>query len=181
MSKKDKEMLDVEATDLAMSREALPHEGDGIVYASIILKDDGYHVVDQDGTEGPVCKLVDEGEKTIALTKNASNRKWFNRKKADEAIAESGSCPLYYKGTKANGPRTASKSVRDPLAKLVPYMSEEDVTAYRAIMERAVAAMEADAKKPLTDVEKAQLALEKAKAKYEALIAAQTAGNTEEV
>lgn len=154
-----------------------PAEDDGIVYANIVLEDDGYHVVDQDGTKGDVCKIVDDG-KTIALTKNASNRKWYNKAKADTAINETGTCPLYYKATKTVGPRTASSGVRDPLKKLVPYMSDEDKAAYEAIMQRAVAAMDADRNKPKTELEKAEEALAKAQAKLAALVAAQQ-GNTE--
>lgn len=157
-----------------------PAEDDGIVYANIILKDDGYHVVDMDGTEGPVCKLVDDGDRTIALTKNASNRKWYNRKKADEAIAANGMCPLYYKASKTFGPRGTSVGTRNPLAKLVPYMTDEDKAAYEAIMQRAIAAMEEDLRKPKTELEKAEEALAKAQAKLDALIAAQNGDAVEE-
>lgn len=185
MSKKDKEL---EAMYMNVANEANvtpmcsvePAEDDGVVYATIVKREDGYHVIDKDGTEGPVCKLVDEGDRTIALTKNASNRKWFNRKKADEAIEANGSCPLYYKASKTFGPRGTSVGTRNPLAKLVPYMTEEDKKEYEAIMARAIEKMEADIKKPKTELEKAQEALEKAQAKLAALVKAQSGEETVE-
>lgn len=186
MSKKqhNAEAIEAEATQEEGTEVTIaPREGDGVIYAYIVQREDGYHVVDSDGTEGPVCKLVDEGDKTIALTKNSSNRKWYNRKKADELIAKDGSVPLYYKATRTIGTReggTVGKSIRDPLARLVPYMTEEDKATYRAIVDKAVEALEAERKKPMTDLEKAQVALEKARAKYEALIAQQTGEATKE-
>ncbi len=145
------------------------------VYAKIIKEDDGYHVIDFDGTVGPVCKLCDENDKTIALTKNASNRQWFNRAKADAEIAEKGFVELYYKETKHLG----STSTRIPNEKLISYLPEDLQNEYKAIIARAMAARDADKKKPLTELEKAQAKLEKAKAAL-AKLQAEAAGETTE-
>lgn len=145
------------------------------VYATIIKKDDGYHVVDFDGTEGPVCKIVDDG-RTIALTKNKSNRQWFNIVKAEAEIAEKGHVDLYYKATKKIG----STGTRIPNEKLISYLTPEEQAEYRAIIERAMAAKAADKPAPLTEREKAVRRLEKAKAalaKLEAEAAGETSDN----
>lgn len=43
---------------------------EGEAYAKIIKDDDGnFHVVDFDGTVGPICKFCDADDKTIVLTK----------------------------------------------------------------------------------------------------------------
>ena len=144
------------------------------VYAKIIKEEDGYHVVDFDGTVGPVCKLCDANDKTIALTKNASNRQWFNRAKADAEIAEKGFVELYYKASKQIGP--ASSHI--PNEKLISYLPEDLQAEYKAIIARAMAAREADKKKPLTELEKAQAKFEKAKAAL-AKLEAEAAGTTE--
>lgn len=131
------------------------------VQAKIIKEDDGFHVVDKDGTVGPVCKLVDEGDKTIALTPNASNRKWFNKAKAEQEIAEKGYVELYYKATKVLGPQ----GNRLPNAKLIEYLSEEEQAEYKAIIDRAIAARDAQKKQPKTEKEKLMEQIERAKAK----------------
>lgn len=147
------------------------------VYAKIIKQDDGFHVVDFDGTVGPVCKFCDADDKTIVLTKNKSNRQWFNRAKAEAEIAEKGEVDLYYKASKHFGP----SGTKLPNAKLISYLSEEDQAEYKAIIDRAKAAKEADKKKPLTEVEKAQRKLAKAQAAYEKLLAeAEQTEETEE-
>jgi hypothetical protein len=147
------EIIDTPATEVVYDPEK--------VYATIVLRDDGFHVIDEDGTEGPVCKLCDAEDKTIALTKNASNRQWFNRAKAEAEIAEKGFCELYYKATKKLGAVSRNNL---PNAKLISYLSEELQAEYKAIIDRAIAAREADRKKPMTELEKAQARLEKAKA-----------------
>lgn len=154
----------------AVAMEAMPIDPNK-VYATIIRKDDGYHVVDEDGTEGPVCKLVDEGDRTIALTRNASNRKWYSRKAADAAIDATGSCPLYYKASRTLG----SSSNHLPNEKLIAYLSEEEQAEYKAIIDRAIAARDADRKKPLTEREKIMAKI----AQYERQLAKLDGGNTD--
>ena len=144
------------------------------VYATIIKKEDGFHVVDFDGTEGPVCKFSDN-DKTIVLTPNKSNRKWFNVAKAEAEIAEKGHVDLYYKGTKTIG----SVGTRIPNEKLISYLSAEDQAEYRAIIERAMAAKNADKPQPKTELEKAQDKLKKAQAALEKLLAEAAGTSTE--
>lgn len=140
------------------------------VLAKIVKREDGYHVIDcVTYEEGPVCKLVDEGEKTIALTKNSSNRKWANRAKADAEIEANGFFPLYYKASKTFGPSGSKNTL--PNAKLIAYLSEEEQNEYKDIIARAIAARDAKKAQPKTDLEKAQARLAKAKAAYEALLA----------
>lgn len=146
------EIIDTPATEVVYDPEK--------IYATIVLRDDGFHVIDEDGTEGPVCKFSDEG-KTIVLTKNASNRQWFNVAKAEAEIAEKGHVDLYYKATKKLG--AVSRNTL-PNAKLISYLSEEDQAEYKAIIDRAIAAREADRKKPMTELEKARARVEKYKA-----------------
>lgn len=135
------------------------------VYATIVKKDDGFHVVDFDGTEGPVCKFCDENDKTIVLTKNKANRQWFNRAKAEAEIAEKGHVDLYYKATRKVGSTGPSL----PNAKLIAYLDEADQAEYKAIIDRAIAAREADKKKPLTETEKIEAKIAKLKAQLAAL------------
>lgn len=150
-----------------MAKEQIISEIDvNEVQAKIIKEDDGFHVVDKDGTVGPVCKLVDEGDKTIALTPNASNRKWFNKAKAEAEIAEKGYVELFYKASKTFGPQ----GTKLPNAKLISYLSEEEQAEYKAIIDRAMAARDADKKKPLTEKEKLMAQIERAKAKLAQLI-----------
>ena len=141
------------------------------VDATIIRKDDGYPLEDDDGPERPVCKLVDEGDRTIALTRNASNRKWYSRKAADAAIDATGSCPLYYKASRTLG----SSSNHLPNEKLIAYLSEEEQAEYKAIIDRAIAARDADRKKPLTEREKIMAKI----AQYERQLAKLDSDNTD--
>lgn len=157
MSKKEATMM---ATDEVMDPN--------IVYATIIKDEEGnYHVVDFDGEIGPVCKLVDEGERTIALTPNKSNRKWFNRKRAEEEIAAKGHVDLYYKTSKVFGPNSA----RMPYEQLLKYLPEDERKEAEELLREAMRLRDEDKKKPMTDLEKAQAQLEKAKAAYEKLLA----------
>ena len=174
MSKKELEMVD-ETVPAENDTTMATHNPDEVL-AYIVKYEDGYHVIDQDGTEGPVCKLVDDGEKTIALTKNASNRKWFNRAKADEAIAKDGQCPLTYKATKVLGPQ-GSRSTKMPNEKLIAYLSAEEQEEYKAIIARAIEARDADKAKPMTEAEKLEAQIAKAKAKLAQLLANAEGGN----
>lgn len=130
------------------------------VYAKIIKEDDGFHVVDFDGTVGPVCKFCDADDKTIVLTKNKSNRQWFNRAKAEAEIAEKGHVDLFYKASKHFGP----SGNRIPNEKLISYLPEAEQAEYKAIIERAMKARDDAKAKPMTELEKAQAKLAKAQA-----------------
>lgn len=171
MSKKEQMAVadeEVVTTEGMVSETAVEIDPDK-VYATIIKDEEGnYHVVDEDGTVGPVCKLVDEGDRTIALTKNASNRKWFNRKKADEEIAEKGHVDLYYKASKTFGP----SSSHIPNEKLCEkYLTPEEFAEYKAIIAEAYKRRDEDKVKPKTELQKAQERVAKAKAAYEKLLA----------
>ena len=147
---------------------------EGEPYAKIIKDDEGnFHVVDFDGTVGPVCKFCDADDKTIVLTKNKSNRQWFNRKKADAEISEKGFVELCYKPTRHVG----SIGSKLPNEKLISYLSEDLQAEYRAIVERAIAAREAAKTKPMTELEKAQAKLAKAQAALAKLEAEAAEGN----
>jgi hypothetical protein len=139
------------------------------VLAKVIKLEDGYHVVDQDGTVGPVLTITKDGISFI-LSPNASNRKYFAVKRVEEAIEKCGQCDLTYKGSRTIGP-VGSRSTTLPNAKLISYLSEEEQEEYKAIIARAMAARDADKKKPMTELEKAKARAEKAKAAYEALLA----------
>lgn len=152
----------MEENNIAMVETEALIEGE--VYAKIIKKDDGYHVVDFDGTEGPVCKYCDADDKTIVLTKNKSNRQWFNRAKAEKLIEETGEAPLTYKAKKTVG---STGSIKLPTC--IKYLSEEDQAELKAIVERAKAAKAADKKKPLTDKEKLEAKIAKLRAELEAM------------
>lgn len=145
-----------------------------VVLAYVVKRDDGYHVIDQDGTEGPVCtKRTADGY--IILTPNAANRKCVNEKNAEKFFAENpdGKIELTYKATRTLG----AAGPKMPNAKLISYLSEEEQEEYKAIIARAVAAKEADKKKPMTELEKAQAAVERAKAKYAKLLEDAQGGN----
>lgn len=139
-----------------------------VVLAKVIKLEDGYHVVDQDGTVGPVCnKRTADGY--IILTPNAANRKCVNEKNAEKFFAENpdGAIELTFKATRTIG----SAGPKMPNAKLIAYLPEELQEEYKAIIARAIAARDADKKKPMTDLEKAKAKAEKARAAYEALLA----------
>ena len=137
------------------------------VLAKIVKEGDEYFVIDQDGTKGPALTITKDGI-SLVLTPNASNRKFWAVKKADEAIAEQGFVGLTYKATKVLGP-VGSRSTAMPNAKLIAYLSEEEQAEYKAIIDRAIAARDADKKKPMSEADKLRARIEKAKAALAAL------------
>ena len=146
------------------------------VLAYIVKREDGYHVVDHDGTEGPVCyRCTTDGY--LILTPNAANRKNINKRNIDKFFEEhpDGRIELTYKDTR----KLNSYGPKMPNAKLISYLSEEEQEEYKAIIARAIAARDADKKKPLSPIEKAQLAAQKAQAKYEALLAEANQGGND--
>lgn len=130
------------------------------VLAKLIKKEDGYHVIDQDGTEGPVCdKRTADGY--IILTPNASNRKCVNEELAEATFANGAEfIPLTYKATRTIG----STGPKIPNAKLIDYLDDADKAEYLAIIERARAAYEADKKQPVSEIDKAKARVAKAQA-----------------
>ena len=141
------------------------------VLAKLVRLEDGYHVIDNDGTMGPVCnKMTSDGY--IILTPNASNRKNINKKNADTYFDENpdGYIGFTYRPTRKIG----AVSNRIPNEKLIAYLSPEEQEEYKAIIARAMAAKEAAKTQPKTELEKARERAEKAMAAYHKLLALAT-------
>ena len=133
------------------------------ILAYVVKREDGIHVIDNDGSEGPVCtrKTVDG---YYYLTPNASNRKFISVAKAD-AMQIGETVGMIYKPTRQIGSCGASSKV--PNGKLLEkWLPEEYKEEYEELIARAREAMEADRaankKQPMTDVEKAQAKAKKA-------------------
>lgn len=141
--------------------------------AKLVRLDDGYHVIDGNGTVGPLCdKTTSDGY--IKLSPNCSNRKCYNKKKADAFFDNGGEfIELAYKATRTIG----STGTKLPNAKLISYLPEDLQAEYKAIIDEAIALRDADKKKPMTELEKLQAKLAKAKAKYEELLAQASQNN----
>ena len=137
------------------------------VLAYLVKDGNDYFVEDLEGNRGPACTISKEDY--IALTPNAANRKWYRHTKADAQFAEGADkIALYYKATRTLGP-VGSRSTALPNAKLIAYLSEEEQVEYKAIIDRAIAARDADKKKPMTEKEKLEAKIAKAKAALAAL------------
>ena len=96
---------------------------------------------------------------TLVLPANEANRKYFNSKKVDAA---GGEIELTYKESKTIGPRTESA----PRKGLEEYLEGKDKEMYLALVEKAKKAREeANKKAPMSDLEKAMRAVERAQAK----------------
>ena len=96
---------------------------------------------------------------TLVLPANEANRKYFNSKKVDAA---GGEIELTYKESKTIGPRTEST----PRKGLEEYLEGKDKETYLALVEKAKKAREeANKKAPMSDLEKAMRAVERAQAK----------------
>lgn len=134
-------------------------------YALVVIDDNGNETVKPINSHYP-------GEKTLILPENPSNRKYFSPDKVDKA---GGKIELTYKESKTFGPRTGEAAPRQSIE---DFMTDDEKAVYNEILEKARQRRE-EARKPkkLTDVEKAQRALEKAKAAYEAILKAQAAAD----
>ena len=96
---------------------------------------------------------------TLVLPANEANRKYFNSKKVEAA---GGEIELAYKESKTIGPRTEST----PRKGLEEYLEGKDKEMYLALVEKAKKAREeANKKAPMSDLEKAMRAVERAQAK----------------
>ena len=96
---------------------------------------------------------------TLVLPANEANRKYFNSKKVEAA---GGEIELAYKESKTIGPRTESA----PRKGLEEYLEGKDKEMYLALVEKAKKAREeANKKAPMSDLEKAMRAVERAQAK----------------
>ena len=138
------------------------------VLAKVVRLDDGFHVIDSDGTMGPVCnKRTTDGY--IILTPNAANRKCLNEKNANKFFDENpgGHIPLCYKETRKIG----AVGTKMPNAKLISYLSPEEQEEYKAIIARAIEAKQAAENTPKTEAEKLQEKIAKAQKALEKLMA----------
>lgn len=122
----------------------------------------GYAIVDGENII-PCDKVVEyQGRSVIHLPSNSSNRSWIDKKRVDDAIAAGTPLTLAYKASIKMGQRTT----RIPNEQLVKtYCSEEEYNEYMAIFKKAQEAMLADKKKPLSEAEKTQAAIDKLMAK----------------
>ena len=129
------------------------------------------YAVEDDGNIIPCDKIIDDkGRAVIHLPSNSANRQWADKKRVDEAIASEGGLTLAYKASIKVG----SHSTKIPNEALVKtYCTEEEYNEYISIVKKAQEAMQADKKKPLTELEKAQAALAKAQARLAKLTAEQ--------
>ena len=106
---------------------------------------------------------------TLVLPANEANRKYFNSKKVEAA---GGEIELTYKESKTIGPRTEST----PRKGLEEYLEGKDKEMYLALVEKAKKAREeANKKAPMSDLEKAMRAVERAQAKLAELQANENA------
>ena len=106
---------------------------------------------------------------TLVLPANEANRKYFNSKKVEAA---GGEIELAYKESKTIGPRTEST----PRKGLEEYLEGKDKEMYLALVEKAKKAREeANKKAPMSDLEKAMRAVERAQAKLAELQAKENA------
>lgn len=128
----------------------------------VIKDEDGnFHTVIGDKV-GPVCKIIEDG-RTIVLGKNPANRQYCAVAKANVGIEADGFFVIVPRTTE---PRVlGSMGPKLPNEKLISYLPEAEQEEYRAIIARAIAARDAEKNRPLTEREKAEKALEKAKAK----------------
>lgn len=127
----------------------------------------GYELVSIDELGNETVQAIDKTYPnepfTLVLPANESNRKYFNSKKVDAA---GGSIELTYKESKTFGPRTESSA---PRKKLIEYLTDDERKIIDDLMAKAQARREEATKKvPMTELEKAQRAYERALAKYEA-------------
>ena len=138
----------------------------GVSTAKLLIADDGVHLID-DGVDKGVCPIASDGIAYV-LPVNSANRKWFTVKKAD-ALREKGitEVELEYRETRKIGP----VGNKIPNEKLISYLPEDLQAEYKAIIERAIAARNDAKSKPMTELEKAQAKLARAKAAYDKLIA----------
>ena len=145
-----------------------------------IVKDvDGdFHVINADGVEGPKCKIIEDG-RTIALTKNEANRQYCAVAKANAGIEADGFFVLTVRTTEPR--KLGPAGTKMPNTKLISYLPEELQEEYKALIAKAIAARDAEVNRPLTDREKAERALAKAKAQVAKLQAMLTANTAEEV
>lgn len=111
-----------------------------------------------------VCKNWFEKSKDkwhIVLAPNSANRKYI----AHNEFFAKAEDNVYMVEDKTSGPRVLGTA--QPDKKLVPYMTAEDKEEYDAIIARAIENRNAQKATPMTEIEKLEAAIAKAKAKLE--------------
>lgn len=134
-----------------------------VVYATLVKREDGYHLIDFDGTD-TICKLDKSGEWVI-LPKNKSNRKCMSVNAVEKALVDSDHVDLYYKATRqigSTGPSVPGKN-------LIKYLDEADQAEFMAIIERARAAKMADRPAPKSEEDKLREKIAKLQARLDEL------------
>lgn len=127
--------------------------------AKLVITNDEVHLVDNDQDLGAL--EITKDEMCYILPANSSNRKWFSVKKVEAAkSAGTDTIVLDYKASRTVG----SCKAHMPNEKLISYLPEDLQAEYKAIVDRAIAARDADKSKPMTELEKAQAKLAKAQA-----------------
>lgn len=125
----------------------------------------GYELVTIDDQNNEVVKPIEKTYPnepyTLILPANEVNRKYFNSKKVDNA---GGEIELTYKETRLLGPRTEST----PRKGLEEYLEGEEKELYLKLVEKAKKNRDS-INKPLTELEKAKRAYERALKKVQEL------------
>lgn len=107
--------------------------------------------------QGNVVEVKPNKDYWLKLPANSCNRVWTNCAKVDKADNQ---CVDY--GDEVKVPRTITGRSATERKPLEDYLSEEDRKTYLALVEKAKKAREeANKKKPLTELEKAQREVEK--------------------
>ena len=115
---------------------------------------------------GVKTELIPNEDRYLKLPANSVNRLWVSCAKIEKAVNQCIDYGTEVKIARVLGPREGTverKALED-------YLDDKDRKTYLALVEKAKKAREeANKKAPLTDLEKAQRAYERAKARVEAL------------
>ena len=115
---------------------------------------------------GATIELTPNEDNYLKLPTNSVNRVWVSGGKVEKAPGQYVDYGMEAKVPKVYGPR-GSTTERKPIE---DYLSDEDKATFLALLEKAKAnKAEATKKAPMSDLEKAERALERAKARVEAL------------
>lgn len=114
-------------------------------------------------TVKPIVATDPANESILKLPDNASNRKWISVKKLEEAAGFD--YELTYKESRTFGPRLPGQTA--PRKPLESYLTEDERKIYDDLMAKARERREEATKKPpMTELEKAKRAYERAQEKY---------------
>lgn len=126
----------------------------------------GYELRITDEQGKVTVKAIDKfypGEPTtLVLPENPTHRQYFSTKKLEEVDE----LELTVKEPRKLGPRLPGNG---STKKLLDYLTDEERKVYDNLVEVAKKRRDEDKKKPMSEVDKAKAAYERAKAKYEAM------------